>query len=163
MNTSFLYRTACTRDIFSLIRIENEVFLSERISEQKFLILLRAKKHLLVVAEKNNQIVGYVIILHLNTLHANIHSLAVESLHQHQGIGKKLLSTAEDYALKAGCFSVKLEVHPDNDIAYKLYTSCGYTLITKKPHFYEDGAEAFVLQKKLHNAIKYRLKKGRIG
>lgn len=55
-----------------------------------------------------------------------VHRLAVHPNFQGQGIGKILLSFAEEYALKKGFTSIRLDVYTGNPGAVALYQRSGY-------------------------------------
>ena len=57
----------------------------------------------------------------------NIHDLAVLPEWRGKGIGRRLLSSAEDRARRSGCCRLTLEVQEDNGRAVALYGSFGFS------------------------------------
>lgn len=57
-----------------------------------------------------------------------IHRLAVHPFHQGKGIGKKLLNFAEEYALKKGHTSIRMDVYSQNPEAVRMYERAGYQI-----------------------------------
>jgi ribosomal protein S18 acetylase RimI-like enzyme len=55
-----------------------------------------------------------------------IHRLAVHPTHQGKGLGKRLLNFAEEYALKKGYTSIRMDVYSQNPEAVGMYESAGY-------------------------------------
>jgi ribosomal protein S18 acetylase RimI-like enzyme len=56
----------------------------------------------------------------------NIHDLAVLPEHRGRGVGRALLTAAEDRALRSGCCRLTLEVQEDNPRARALYDKFGF-------------------------------------
>ena len=57
-----------------------------------------------------------------------IHRLAVHPFHQGKGVGKKLLNFAEEYALKKGHTSIRMDVYSKNPGAVGMYERAGYQI-----------------------------------
>jgi len=55
-----------------------------------------------------------------------IHRLAVDPLHQKQGIATRLMDFAEDYAVTAGYSSIRLDSNSSNTKALRFYRNRGY-------------------------------------
>jgi ribosomal protein S18 acetylase RimI-like enzyme len=55
-----------------------------------------------------------------------IHRLAVDPLHQNQGVGRKLIDFAESIAIDAGFTSIRLDAYSDNIRVLKIYEQRGY-------------------------------------
>ena len=55
-----------------------------------------------------------------------IHRLAVHPIHQGKGLGKRLLNFAEEYALKKGYTSIRMDVYSQNPGAVRMYERAGY-------------------------------------
>ncbi len=71
-----------------------------------------------------------------NRLH--IANLWVEEAHQHQGLGKVLMSRAIEKAKNAGQRALVLETQSCNDPAIRFYRTCGFKLIGLDANHYQN-------------------------
>lgn len=76
------------------------------------------------VAVLDGRVVGFVSV-------SDVHGLAhlgmfVEREHRGQGVGRRLLAAAVEWARESGCHKVVLEVWPHNHVAIRLYESAGF-------------------------------------
>ena len=95
--------------------------------------LTNANKHNIIIGFENEQtrkIIGFVHAELYESLYMdtglNILGLAVDSNFQGQGIGKKLMSSIEDYALKNNISYIRLNSNVRRTEAHKFYESIGY-------------------------------------
>lgn len=95
--------------------------------------LTNDNKHIIIIGFENEQtrkIVGFVHTELYESLYMdtglNILGLAVDSNFQGQGIGKKLMSAIEDYALKNNISFIRLNSNVRRVEAHKFYESIGY-------------------------------------
>lgn len=95
--------------------------------------LTNDNKHNIIIGFENEQtrkIIGFVHAELYESLYMdtglNILGLAVDSNFQGQGIGKKLMSAIEDYALKNNISYVRLNSNVRRIEAHKFYESIGY-------------------------------------
>ncbi len=95
--------------------------------------LTNDNKHNIIIGFENEQtrkIVGFVHAELYESLYMdtglNILGLAVDSNFQGQGIGKKLMSAIEDYALKNNISFIRLNSNVRRTEAHKFYESIGY-------------------------------------
>ena len=95
--------------------------------------LTNDNKHNVIIGFENEQtrkIVGFVHAELYESLYMdtglNILGLAVDSNLQGQGIGKKLMSAIEDYALKNNISFIRLNSNVRRVEAHKFYESIGY-------------------------------------
>lgn len=95
--------------------------------------LTNDNKHNIIIGFENEQtrkIVGFVHAELYESLYMdtglNILGLAVDSNFQGQGIGKKLMSAIEDYALKNNISFIRLNSNVRRVEAHKFYGSIGY-------------------------------------
>ena len=65
------------------------------------------------------------------------------------GLGGALLVACEEEARRRGCAAMRLEAREDNDRALRLYERSGYVFFARVVHYYEDGAAALRLEKRL--------------
>lgn len=64
-----------------------------------------------------------------------IHRLAVDPNFQKQGIGSKLISFAENFAINKGYTSIRLDTYSGNSGAIKLYERRGYKKVVGELYF----------------------------
>lgn len=95
--------------------------------------LTNDNKHNIIIGFENEQtrkIIGFVHAELYESLYMdtglNILGLAVDSNFQGQGIGKKLMSSIEDYALKNNISYIRLNSNVRRIEAHKFYESIGY-------------------------------------
>jgi GNAT superfamily N-acetyltransferase len=69
-------------------------------------------------------------------LTAQIMALVVDEKRRGSGVGKQLLSAAEDWALARGCHQVVVGTRVTRERAHRFYAREGYTLV-KTSHFFE--------------------------
>ncbi len=137
-------------DIDALLALESTSFATDRISRRSFMRFVSKGAHSLLVADRGNEILGYVLVLFRSgTSLARIYSIAVSNAARGQGVASKLLTHAELIASKRYCLFIRLEVHTENSAALALYEKFGYKSFTRLKQYYEDGGDAEQLEKRL--------------
>lgn len=68
---------------------------------------------------------------------ADILTIAIESKARQKGLGRALLTSAENHAAQRGISIMFLEVAEDNHAAIALYSRAGYQPIGKRPAYYK--------------------------
>jgi ribosomal protein S18 acetylase RimI-like enzyme len=76
--------------------------------------------------------------------HTIIVTLAVEPDYQRHGIGERLLREVED---RSALLRLQLMVRVSNVPALHLYRKLNYTIVETWPRYYEDGEDAYVMEK----------------
>ncbi|MDQ2884327.1 MAG: ribosomal protein S18-alanine N-acetyltransferase [Actinomycetota bacterium] len=115
-------------------------------SPEAFLEALAAGHHYLS-AREGGSLIGYVGLARVGS-EAEVHTLAVDPVHQRRGIGRALLRAILDHAEGATVF---LEVRTDNDSAIRLYRSEGFDVIGIRRGYYRpSGADAFTMRRQAH-------------
>ncbi|MGQ0777385.1 MAG: ribosomal protein S18-alanine N-acetyltransferase [Pseudonocardiales bacterium] len=110
-----------------------------------FLRALAAGHHY-VAAREGDSLIGYAGLACIG-VEAEIHTLAVDPVHQGRGIGRALLRALLRHAAGATVF---LEVRTDNEAAIALYRSEGFAVIATRRRYYRpSGADAFTMRKKV--------------
>jgi len=153
-------RAASLADLDRLVEIEECSFSGDKLSKRSLKHLITKGHAIVLVIEKDKQIAGdIVVLLHRNTSLARIYSLAIDPSFRRQGLANQLISEAERTAAESGSFFMRLEVRIDNDSAITLYRSLGYQDIGRKADYYEDGAEALRMEKRLRTSHPVALNK----
>lgn len=133
-----------------MLAIENICFDSDQLSHRSFKWMIEKANSLLLVAEQQKQLMGYVLVLYaIGTSLGRIYSLAVLPQFRNQKTARALMREAEQTALAAGRGFIRLEVRPDNLGAITLYESLGYHQFDIVSDYYEDHAHALRMMKVL--------------
>lgn len=143
-------RAATVNDIDALFSLETAVFETDRISKRSFRTLIARPTATTLVAEVDGAIGGYAMILfRAGTGMARLYSIAVAQERSGAGLGRKLLTAAEEAAKKHERIILRLEVREDNAGAIALYRKSGYRQIGRLEDYYEDGMAALRFEKLL--------------
>jgi streptothricin acetyltransferase len=98
--------------------------IDDQISEQFIL----AAGHAGFFAFIDGKPVGQIVVTKYWNGYAFVHELAVDSRHRRLGIGKALLSAAQDWAVRNGQYGLMLETQDVNATACQFYERCGFVL-----------------------------------
>lgn len=134
-------------DLQSIIKIENESFnhpfkekdLVYEISENPFATYLLAKDEL-------NNVIGFIDFW-ITFDSATINQIAVALDARRQGVATKLIEESEIILKKENVEFFTLEVRKSNQKAINLYEKCGFSKITIKEKYYENGEDAIYMAK----------------
>ena len=99
--------------------------------------------------ELNEEILAYCVLsIAVGELH--ILNITVAPNRQNQGLGKRLLATAEQIGRSLGAQDCFLEVRPSNTSAIRLYLSQGFNEIGLRKNYYpaKNGRESAILMAK---------------
>ena len=121
------------QEIQSISNFESGYDVNLDIVKKQIRKLTNDNKHNIIIGFENEQtrkIIGFVHAELYESLYMdtglNILGLAVDSNFQGQGIGKKLMSAIEDYALKNNISYIRLNSNVRRIEAHKFYESIGY-------------------------------------
>jgi ribosomal protein S18 acetylase RimI-like enzyme len=143
-------RRAELGDIDALVKLEQRVFATDRLSRRSLQRLLRSPTADVIVAEENAQLAGIVIVLfRARSGVARLYSIAVAPHSGGRGVAPTLLDAAEAAALARGCRTMRLEVHIANHAAVARYRKSGYREFGRHRAYYEDGGDALRFEKRL--------------
>lgn len=92
-----------------------------------------------VLAVEDGRIVGYALILPLNSTQVDLETIAVLPEFQGKGVSHKLLDHLENEARRRGFKKMILEVRDRNERAMSFYHRKGYTTISHLPLFYREN------------------------
>lgn len=104
------------------------------------------------LAQRSDELLGYLVqSVILDETH--VLNCVVATGSRHQGVGRKLMEHAHQYARQAGAKRAVLEVRPSNPPAIHLYHSLGYQTIATRPSYYDavegEREDAWIFEKKL--------------
>jgi ribosomal-protein-alanine N-acetyltransferase len=148
--------TAVTRpmrwqDLRGVAALEQQVHPDDAWSEVTWWAELaqRPRRDYAVRVDEHGQLLGYAG-LDLAGATADVMTIAVDPVRQGQGHGASLLRHLHTRAATAGCDAVLLEVREDNTAARAMYDQHGYTLVHRRPGYYQPGGiDALVLRRDL--------------
>jgi len=153
-----MIRIADSDDLAALLDIEHVSFPGDRLSRRSFHHLLTQGHALTLLDEQDGQQRGYVILLFKKNLSAaRIYSIATHPDFLGQGVAAALVMAAEQAALVHNCATMRLEVRKDNAASLHLFQSRGYRVFGEHTSYYEDGEDAFRLEKTLTHHLRAEL------
>jgi ribosomal protein S18 acetylase RimI-like enzyme len=138
MNTA-LIRKAKDTDIPAIISLTEELLdsiESERRIEKRHAItncatILQEPHCVVIVAELNRTVVGFIVFtLQKTLLHQGlsgvITELVVTQKYRGKGIGTQLIGAAIERCTQLGCCEIEVSTEPTNKNARRLYQRCGF-------------------------------------
>ena len=147
-------RAARLEDLDDLVRLEEEAFESDRLDRRALRHAIRSPTILALVIEgAGGSLAGYALVqLRRGSRIARLTSLAVAADAGRQGVGRRLMSAAEEGAAASGADVLRLEVRADNHAAIRLYETAAYRSLGTVPDYYEDGEAAARYERALGKA-----------
>ena len=99
-----------------------------------------------IVYFQDEKLVGYGCSwLMYDELH--ITNLCVKKEYRGQGIAKKMMNVLLEKAMKVGLDKSLLEVRVSNESAINLYENLGFRVIYRARDYYENGEDAYIMEK----------------
>jgi ribosomal-protein-alanine N-acetyltransferase len=123
--------------------------LTERYNDFVFLDIQRSWPSAFIVGMSDHSIAGFICGGISGEKEARILMLAVDTPFRNNGIGTGLMSLFEEEALKVKVNKVKLEVRTDNLEGINFYKNHGYLISSLLPSYYNDGSDAYTMEKPL--------------
>jgi len=147
MQSDFTIRRMHREDLDKVYALEQDLFPNPW-PKAFFATDLKIDNTIAYVVEISTQIVGYSMASCADGKF-HITNIAVNRLHQRQGIASRLMHLIERCAIEKNCNYAFLEVRTDNVAAIGMYKSLGYTIAYRRDHYYIDGDDAYVMEKEL--------------
>ncbi|MFP4085583.1 MAG: ribosomal protein S18-alanine N-acetyltransferase [Desulfobacteraceae bacterium] len=140
--------TKLTRDNFKIhqkeiVSIERRSFSSPWSWEAFSAEVERPVSHFWM-AQMNGEVVGYICFW-LVAQEIHLMNFAVHPVWRRTGVGRKLMGKALDTGRSAGAQAVSLEVRPSNTRARAFYRELGFTVIGRRPRYYDDTNEDAII------------------
>ena len=127
------------RAIFELCQTELGYHYSFEQVEANIRRLIGDSTNLVLVAEQNGEVVGFVHAHNHEPIYAppmkNVVAMAVRGDQQKHGLGHTLINAVEDWALQSGAVAVRLNSGEYMDDALHFYKSMGYDYIKTQYNF----------------------------
>jgi ribosomal-protein-alanine acetyltransferase len=150
-----MIRPATAEDIDALVEIESRCFDTDRLSRRSFRHMITKAHAALLLEEDEHTVHGYVLVLfNAGTSLARMYSIAVDPQYRGQGIGRRLVTAAEQAALAQDCVTLRLEVRMDNASSIALYETMGYRRFGFYDDYYEDHMDALRYEKRLVPSLR---------
>ncbi len=141
-----LIRPMTSKDCEQVAEIEAVSF-SMPWSKNAFLDAVERKNYHFVVAEENDEVLGYCGFTYALD-EAEIPNVCVREDARKRGVGKKMMTSLIDTAKELGISVIYLEVRESNASARHLYESLGFIADGRRKNFYEHPVEDAVLMSK---------------
>ena len=159
----YVIRRAKEEDINGVIYI-NSVTLPEHYTTPFYTSILSTNPETFLVVEYKGRIIGY----HMGRIEygltfrgmprfvkkGHVISIAVLEEHRRKGVGTMLIKTALEEFAKKGCEVSFLEVRVSNEPAINLYKKLGYEIVDRIRGYYNDGEDAYVMEKTLETNVQ---------
>lgn len=143
-----LIRQACIEDIEFITEIEKLSFptpWSHELIREEILFPLSLN----LVATINDFVVGYVLSW-LIPPEVHILNLAIEPKYRNKGVGRRIMESLFDEALKKGATKFTLEVRNENVNAITFYQRFGFVVKGIRKGYYQDtGEDAIIMWKEI--------------
>lgn len=150
----YVIRRCEFEDIPRVIEV-NMKNLPEHYSDYFFESLLNELPEAFIVAEINNETVGYIMcktefgFSNFKRLgfvkKGHVVSVAVNAEHRGKGLGKALMEEAISAMAARKCDEVYLEVRVSNTPAVKLYEKLNFIIKSRLRGYYRDGEDAYLM------------------
>lgn len=127
-----MIQIAKTKDVKNLYELEKSVFKVDEFALSKHSFYYHVKKNLLLVAKKDGEILGYILVFTYLKI-PRIYSLCVSKKARNQGVASLLLSEV----IKKHK-NLRLEVKQKNQKAIKLYEKFGFKITKILPKYYKN-------------------------
>ncbi|MGM9898963.1 MAG: ribosomal protein S18-alanine N-acetyltransferase [Bacilli bacterium] len=133
------------KDIDIIVQLEEEIF-GETLGKEMLENELNNPLVWFRVLEIDNQVIGYIGgYFYLED--GEILNFLIDKSKQHQGYGTILFESILQEARKKGIKKVTLEVRESNSNAISFYTKFGFSKISIRKHYYQNGDNAIVMIK----------------
>ncbi len=153
-----LLRPFNPQDLSAVIEI-NRVCLPENYSPYFFMEVYKSCPEGFIVAEMSGKIVGYIMCRvefgfsdtrrFRMARKGHIVSVAVLPDFRRQGLGRELVEGALHALASSGAEECFLEVRTVNNEAVRLYKQLSFDVVRTIPHYYHDGADAYLMSIRL--------------
>jgi ribosomal-protein-alanine N-acetyltransferase len=134
-------------DFERVIAIEKEAF--DEYNPILFMAAYETFPEGFLVAEKDGHVVGFLTTIAVSLFDVKILSLAVDSRCQKEGFASMLLRSLFEVLRTKGVPRLLLEVRLSNVRAQRLYLSLGFILVKVICAYYQDGEDAYLMEKLL--------------
>jgi ribosomal-protein-alanine N-acetyltransferase len=139
-------RRARPHDAERLVEIENACFTNPN---PRLILHVCGAVDGFLVAEGDNDLFGYVLFTPSSASHARVLSLAVAPEYRRNGVATRLMRGAFEVLREREFGTVGLEVRVSNTSAQSLYEKLGFVPAGIDEGYYDDGEDAYLMEKDL--------------
>jgi ribosomal-protein-alanine N-acetyltransferase len=139
-------RKAVIDDLSELVRLESIYFHNPWTNDQFKYELEENVFSTTLVIEEENKLIGYINYW-ITFDNATLNKICVDEDYRKQGLAQKLIDLFEEDCKKNDCMVETLEVRVSNEPAKSLYMKNGFTAVTTKKGYYNDGEDALYMVK----------------
>lgn len=139
-----LYRYAENKDVFDILSLDNENF-SNNFKEAFYLEYIKNQR--VIVAEKEENVIGYVIFNQILD-EAEIYKIVVLKELRKKQIAFKIIEFLLNELKKNDVKKIFLEVRKNNILAINLYKKCGFIDIREIVDYYSNPKENGIMMLK---------------
>jgi ribosomal-protein-alanine N-acetyltransferase len=143
----FLIRKFQPPDFERVIAIEKEAF--DEYNPILFMTAYETFPEGFLVAEEDGTVIGFLSAVLISRFEVKILSIAIDKRCQNRGFASMLLKSLFGLLRTKGILRVLLEVRLSNVQAQKLYLSLGFNLVKVIDAYYQDGEDAYLMEKLL--------------
>ena len=136
-------RPSRPHDVGDVLAIEERCFQQPNAA---LLMRLCGVTDTLLVCERAGSVAGYVLAAPTAATAARVISLGVAPGHRECGVGSALMGETLDRLAAKGIAEVELEARVSNDAARALYEKFGFAVVGRKPGYYDDGEDAYLMR-----------------
>lgn len=101
------------------------------------------------VGELDGEMAGILIVRRMGRGRGHVITLDVREARRRQGLGSRLLETAEDWLRKQGVRRVRLETAVKNEAALAFWQRAGFETTAVLPRYYLGREDAYRMEKEL--------------
>ena len=130
-------------DVEAVAKLE-KLYFTDAWSEKSILESMQQPQAFILVAEEQDEIVGYCIVYFVLD-EAEIARIAVEASRRKQGVGQELLRAACRTGIQQGVERLLLDVRESNAAAQRFYRAFGFVEDGIRKNFYDNPKEHAVL------------------
>lgn len=135
-------------DLYQVVRLANDA-LDESYNGGLFLQLADLYPDGFIVAEEDEEIVGFVLGVVERAYEARILVLAVAREHRGRGIGSELVQRFFERYQDRGVEQVNLEVRVSNEGAIRFYEDLGFDRKKVLSGYYADDEDAYLMYRRI--------------
>lgn len=142
--SAIVVRKARPEDLDAMAAIESGQPTSGGWTKTQFAAELSRENALVLVCELGGRPVGHLAAWFVGP-EAQLFTVTVSPAAARRGVGSALLAELAASARSRGCVKVTLEVSERNRPALALYERLGGRVVGRRPKFYNDGADALLM------------------